>query len=44
MTLALVQAGASPDWVGPTVAISLVVIAVSILAGAVAVAIAALRI
>jgi hypothetical protein len=44
MTLALVQVGASPDWVGPTVAISLVVIAVSILAGAVVVAVAALRI
>ncbi len=44
MTLALVQVGATPEWVGPTVAISLVVIAVSILAGAAAVAIAALRI
>ena len=44
MTLALVQIGASPDWVGPTVAISLVVIALSILGGAVAMAIAALRI
>ena len=44
MTLALVQVGATPDWVGPTVAISLAVIAVSILAGAVVVALAALRI
>jgi hypothetical protein len=44
MTLALVQVGATPDWVGPTVAISLVVIALSILAGAVVVAVAALRI
>jgi hypothetical protein len=44
MTLALVQVGATPDWVGPTVAISLVVIAVSILAAAVVVAVAALRI
>lgn len=44
MTLALVQVGATPDWVGPTVAISLVVIAVSILGGAIAMAVAALRI
>jgi hypothetical protein len=44
MTLALVQVGATPDWVGPTVAISLVVIAVSILGGAIVVAVAALRI
>jgi hypothetical protein len=44
MTLALLQAGAMPDWVAPTVAISLVVIAVSLLAGAVVVAVAALRI
>jgi hypothetical protein len=43
-TLALVQVGATPDWVGPTVAISLVVIAVSILGGAIVVAVAALRI
>jgi len=43
-TLALLQVGVTPEWVGPTVAISLVVIAVSILAGAVAVAVAALRI
>jgi hypothetical protein len=44
LTLALVQVGVTPDWVGPTVAISLVVIAVSILAGAVVVAVAVLRI
>jgi hypothetical protein len=44
MTLALVQVGATPDWVGPTVAISLVVIALSILGGAAALAVAALRI
>ncbi|MGH7578874.1 MAG: hypothetical protein ACREM9_01785 [Gemmatimonadales bacterium] len=43
-TLALLQVGVTPEWVGPTVAISLVVIAVAILAGAVAVAVAALRI
>jgi hypothetical protein len=43
-TLALVQVGVTPEWVGPTVAISLVVIAVSILAAAVVMAIAALRI
>jgi hypothetical protein len=43
-TLALVQVGATPDWVGPTVAVSLVVIALSILDAAVALAVAALRI
>jgi hypothetical protein len=43
-TLALVQVGAPPEWVAPTVAISLVVIAVSILGGAIVVAIAALRV
>jgi hypothetical protein len=43
-TFALVQVGATPDWVGPTVAISLVVIAASILGGAIVVAVAALRI
>jgi hypothetical protein len=42
-TLALLQAAAGPDWVGPTVAISLAVIALSILAAAVALAVAALR-
>jgi hypothetical protein len=44
MTLTLVQVGATPDWVGPTAAISLVVIAVSILGAAAALAYAALRI
>lgn len=44
MTLPLVQVGATPEWVGPTVAISLAVIAISILAGAILVAVAALRI
>lgn len=44
MTLALVQAAAAPDWVGPTAAISLVVIAVSMLGAAGVLAFAALRI
>jgi hypothetical protein len=44
MTLALVQVGATPDWVGPTAAISLAVIAVSILGVAGVLAYAALRI
>ena len=43
-TLALLQAGVTPDWVGPTVAISLVVIAVSLLGAAAALAYAAIRI
>jgi hypothetical protein len=43
-TLALLQAGVTPEWVGPTVALSLVVIALSILAGAAAVAVAAFRV
>ena len=43
MALALVQVGASPEWVGPTVAISLAVIALSFLGIALAVAIAALK-
>ena len=43
MTLALVQAAASPDWVGPTVAISLVVIAVTIVGVAAVQAYTALR-
>ena len=34
MTLALLQVGATPDWVGPTIAISLAVIALSFLATA----------
>jgi hypothetical protein len=41
--LALVQVGASPDWVGPTMAISLAVIALSFLGIALAVAIVVLR-
>jgi hypothetical protein len=44
MTLAVIQAGVTPDWVGPTVAISLVVIAVSMLGAAIGVAVGALRI
>jgi uncharacterized protein YoxC len=44
MSLALAQAGVSPDWVGPTVAISLLVIAVAIVAAAAVVAVAVLRI
>ena len=43
MTLALVQVNVSPDWVGPTMAISLAVIALSFLGIALAVAIAALK-
>ena len=44
MTLALVQVGATPEWVGPTAAISLVVIAVSMLGAAAVLAYAGLRI
>jgi uncharacterized protein YoxC len=43
MTLAVVQVGASPEWVGPTVAISLAVLALSFLVLAVVVGVAALR-
>ena len=43
-TLALLQVGTSPDWVGPTVAISLAVLALSFLGMGIAVAIAALRV
>jgi outer membrane murein-binding lipoprotein Lpp len=43
MTLALVQVAASPAWVGPTMAISLAVIALSILCAGLAVGIAVLR-
>jgi hypothetical protein len=43
MTLAVVQVGASPEWVGPTMAISLAVLALSFLGLAVAVAVAALK-
>ncbi|HEY8195491.1 MAG TPA: hypothetical protein VIG04_00825 [Gemmatimonadales bacterium] len=42
-TLALLQAGTTPDWVGPTVAISLALIALSFIGMAIAVAIAAFR-
>jgi hypothetical protein len=44
MTLALVQVAATPDWVAPTAAISLVVIAVSMIGAAAVLAYAALRI
>ncbi|HEX7335896.1 MAG TPA: hypothetical protein VF252_01710 [Gemmatimonadales bacterium] len=43
-TLALLQVGATPEWVGPTVAVSLAVLALCFLAMAVAVSIAAFRI
>jgi uncharacterized protein YoxC len=43
-TLALLQGGTAPDWVGPTVAISLAILALSFLGMAIAVAIAALRV
>jgi uncharacterized protein YoxC len=43
MTLALVQVAASPAWVGPTMAISLAVIALSILGAAIALGITVLR-
>ena len=43
MTLHLLQAGASPAWVGPTVAISLAVLALSFLGLAVAVALAVFK-
>jgi hypothetical protein len=42
-TFASLQVGASPAWVGPTIAISLAVIALSVVAAAVAAAIAVLR-
>jgi uncharacterized protein YoxC len=42
-TLALVQVGSTPEWVGPTVAISLAVLALSFLAMALAVGLAAFR-
>jgi hypothetical protein len=44
MTLALLQVAATPDWVGPTVAISLALIAVSILGAAGVLIYAALRV
>jgi len=43
MAPALVQVGASPEWVGPIMAISLAIIALSFLGIALAVAIAALK-
>ena len=43
-TLALLQVGTAPDWVGPTVAISLAVLALSFLGMAIAVAIAVSRV
>lgn len=43
-TLALLQVGATPDWVGPAVAISLAVLALSFLGMAIAVAVAAFRV
>ena len=43
MVLALVQVSASPEWVGPTMAISLAVMALSFLGIALALAIAALK-
>jgi uncharacterized protein YoxC len=44
ITLALVQVGTSPEWVGPTMAISLAVLALSFLALAVAVGLAAFKV
>jgi uncharacterized protein YoxC len=43
LTFALVQVGASPDWVGPTMAISLAVLALSFLGLALAVGLAAFK-
>ncbi|HZA97348.1 MAG TPA: hypothetical protein VE399_01135 [Gemmatimonadales bacterium] len=43
MTLAVLQVGASPEWVGPTMAISLAILALSFLGLAVAVAVAAMK-
>jgi uncharacterized protein YoxC len=43
MTLAFIQVAASPAWVGPTMAISLAVIALSIVGAAIALGIAVLR-
>jgi len=43
MTLALIQVAASPAWVGPTMAVSLAVIALSIVGAAIALGIAVLR-
>ncbi len=43
-TLALLQVGTTPEWVGPTVAISLALLALSFLGMGIAVAIAAFRV
>jgi len=43
-TLALLQVGTTPDWVGPVVAISLVILALSFLGMAIAVAVAAVKV
>jgi uncharacterized protein YoxC len=43
-TLALLQVGTTPDWVGPTVAISLAILALSFLGMAIALAVVAFRI
>jgi uncharacterized protein YoxC len=43
-TLALLQVATTPDWVGPTVAISLAVVALAFLGMAITVAIAAFRV
>jgi hypothetical protein len=43
MALALVQVSAAPEWVGPTMAVSLAVIALSFLGIALAVTVAAVR-
>src|SRR5918993_5578547 len=44
LTLALVQVATTPEWVGPTVAISLAILALSFLGMAIAVAVAAFRV
>lgn len=43
-TLALLQVGTTPDWVGPTAAISLAVLALAFLGMAIALAVAGLRV
>jgi uncharacterized protein YoxC len=43
MILALVQVGATPDWVGPTVAISLAILALSFLGLAIALGVVAFK-
>jgi uncharacterized protein YoxC len=43
-TLALLQVATTPEWVGPTVAISLAILALSFLGMAIAVAVAALKV